>query len=100
MLVSAHLERWEEGREAREVAAREDAARETSAKVDRCIFNIFPVARNISCKSRPKNDSSLFAGPKELELLVRKCSWETHLHSCSSSSSFCLKYVVADDIQY
>ena len=35
LLLSAHLERWEEGREAREVAAREAAARETSAKVAR-----------------------------------------------------------------
>jgi len=33
--ASAHLERWEEGREAREVAAREAATKEASAKVAR-----------------------------------------------------------------
>ena len=59
LLLSAHLERWEEGREAREVAAREAAARETSAKVDRCIFNIF--SKNVAEKSDLNNDSSLFA---------------------------------------
>ena len=37
LLLSAHLERWEEGREAREVAAREAATKEASAKVARYI---------------------------------------------------------------
>ena len=49
LLLSAHLERWEEGREAREVAAREAATREASAKEARYIFYTFPakVARYI-----------------------------------------------------
>ena len=38
-VLSAHLVRWEEGREAREVAAREAAAKEASAKVARYVFS-------------------------------------------------------------
>ena len=38
-LFSAHLVRWEEGREAREAAAREAAAKEASTKVARYVFS-------------------------------------------------------------
>ena len=37
-MLSAHLIRWEEGREAREVAAREAASREASVKLARFVF--------------------------------------------------------------